>query len=157
MVLYRIAKNAYISDLSGTRPRLYGGRWNPKGMGVIYTSETRALAALELFVHLSRTVIPPSFSLATIEIPDTASIKKITVKDLPRNWRAYPAPTKPAALGASWIRSKESLLLRVPSVSYLLKATSSSIRPIRRRPAFASSRSSPILLIPVCQCEFSEW
>jgi RES domain-containing protein len=116
MTLFRIAKNEFIRDLSGTGPRLYGGRWNPKGMGVIYTSESRALAALELFVHLSRTIIPPSFSLASIEILDTASIKKITLEELPRYWRSYPPPTKLAALGASWIRSKESLLLRVPSV-----------------------------------------
>lgn len=116
MILFRIAKTEFIRDLSGTGPRLYGGRWNPKGIGVIYTSESRALAALELFVHLSRTVIPPSFSLASIEIPDTASMKKITPEELPRNWRTYPAPIKLASLGASWIQSKETLLLRVPSV-----------------------------------------
>ena len=116
MILFRIAKTGFIRDLSGAGPRLYGGRWNPKGISVVYTSESRALAALEFFVHLSRTVIPPSFSLASIEIPDTASIKKITVEELPRYWRSYPAPTKLAALGGAWIRSKESLLLRVPSV-----------------------------------------
>ena len=116
MVLYRIAKTDYIGDLSGSGPRLYGGRWNPKGMGVIYTSESRALAALEFFVHLSRTVIPPGLSLATIEIPDKASAKEITAEELPRNWRSYPAALELADIGASWIRSKKSLLLRLPSV-----------------------------------------
>jgi RES domain-containing protein len=116
MVLYRIAKNLYIRDLSGSGPRLYGGRWNPKGISVIYTSENRALAALELFVHMSRAMIPPNLSLASIKIPDTASIKEITLKALPRNWRSFPAPPELAEIGASWISSKESLLLRVPSV-----------------------------------------
>jgi RES domain-containing protein len=116
MVLYRIAKTPYIRDRSGSGTRLYGGRWNPKGVGVIYTSENRALAALELFVHLSRAVIPPNLSLAAIKIPDTASIKEITLKELPRNWRSFPAPPELANIGASWIRSKDSLLLRVPSV-----------------------------------------
>ena len=116
MILFRIAKTGFIRDLSGAGPRLYGGRWNPKGISVVYTSESRALAALEFFVHLSRTVIPPSFSLASIEIPDTASIKKITVEELPRYWRAYPGPLELADIGASWIRSKKSLLLRLPSV-----------------------------------------
>jgi len=116
MVLYRIAKTPYIRDLSGSGPRLYGGRWNPKGVGVIYTSENRALAALELFVHLSRVVIPPNLSLASIKIPDTASIKEITLKELPRNWRSFPAPPELAEIGASWIMTKGSLLLRVPSV-----------------------------------------
>ena len=82
MFLYRIAKESYIRDLSGSGPRLYGGRWNPKGVSVIYTSENRALAVLELFVHMSRTIIPPNLSLATIEVPDTASKKEMTVKDL---------------------------------------------------------------------------
>ncbi|MBI4764412.1 MAG: RES family NAD+ phosphorylase [Deltaproteobacteria bacterium] len=116
MILFRIAKTEFIRDLSGTGPRLYGGRWNPRGMSVIYTSESRALAALELFVHLSRTVASPGFSLASIMIPDTASMKKITPEELSRNWRSYPAPVKLASLGASWIRSGDTLLLRVPSV-----------------------------------------
>jgi len=116
MFLYRIAKESFIRDLSGSGPRLYGGRWNPKGVSVIYTSENRALAVLELFVHMSRTVIPPNLSLATIEVPDTASKKEMTVKDLVRNWRSFPAPPELAEIGASWIKSKKSLLLRVPSV-----------------------------------------
>jgi RES domain-containing protein len=116
MFLYRIAKTVYIHDLSGSGPRLYGGRWNPRGISVVYTSENRALAVLELFVHLSRTVIPPNLSLATIEIPDTASKQEIAVKELPRHWRSFPAPPELAEIGASWIKSRNSLLLRIPSV-----------------------------------------
>ncbi len=116
MVVFRIAKSAYIGDLSGSGPRLYGGRWNPKGIGVLYASESRALAALEFFVHLSRTIIPPGLSLASIEIPDKASAKEITMEELPRNWRSYPAALELADIGSSWIRSKKSLLLRLPSV-----------------------------------------
>lgn len=116
MVLYRIAKTPFIRDLSGSGSRRYGGRWNPKGVEVIYTSENRALAALELFVHLNRTVIPPDLSLASLKIPDKASKRELTLKELPRAWRSFPAPPELAEIGASWIRSKESLLLRVPSV-----------------------------------------
>lgn len=115
MIVYRIAKNAYSRDLSGTGPRLYGGRWNPKGVSVVYTSETRSLAVLEFYVHLSRAVILPGLCLVSIKIPDRVSSKEITVADLPKDWRAYPAPPELAALGAKWIRSGESLLLCVPS------------------------------------------
>lgn len=52
MKLYRIAQTAHIKDLSGTGARLYGGRWNEKGVGVVYTSESRALAILEYLVHV---------------------------------------------------------------------------------------------------------
>jgi RES domain-containing protein len=116
MDVYRIAKTPYIRDLSGSGPRLYGGRWNPKGTGLIYTSENRALAALELFVHMSRTTIPPNLSLATIKIPDSASKREIAAKELPRNWRSFPAPPELAEIGESWIKLKSSLLLLVPSV-----------------------------------------
>ena len=116
MVLYRIAKTSFIHDLSGSGSKRYGGRWNPKGVEVVYTSENRALAALELFVHLNRAVIPPDLSLVSIKVPDRASKRELTLTELPRNWRSFPAPPELAEIGASWIRSKESLLLRVPSV-----------------------------------------
>ncbi|MBK9256942.1 MAG: RES family NAD+ phosphorylase [Saprospiraceae bacterium] len=52
-MLYRIAKSKYIRDLSGEGARLYGGRWNRPGVPVLYTSETRSLAVLELLVHFN--------------------------------------------------------------------------------------------------------
>lgn len=116
MIVYRIVKSAHARDLSGTGPRLYGGRWNPKGVSVIYTSESRALAALEFYVHLSRAVILPGLSVVSIEISDSVFMKEIAVADLPKNWRTYPAPPELAAFGAEWVRSRDSLLLRVPSV-----------------------------------------
>ena len=115
MIVYRIVMSAYTRDLSGAGPRLYGGRWNPKGVSVIYTSESRALAVLELYVHLSRSVILPGLSIVSIEIPDSVSRKEIAMSDLPKNWRTYPAPPELAAIGAEWVRSRESLLLHVPS------------------------------------------
>ena len=115
MMVYRISKRDYARDLAGTGPRRYGGRWNPKGVSVIYTSETRALAALEFYVHLSRTAILPDLSIVSIKISDSASRKEIALTDLPKDWRAYPAPPEFAAMGADWVRSGESLLLRVPS------------------------------------------
>jgi RES domain-containing protein len=115
MVIYRIARADHIRDLSGIGPRLYGGRWNPKGISVVYASESRALAALEFYVHLSRNAIPPHLAIASIEILDKASRVDLRVADLPRDWRTYPAPRELAAIGAEWVRSGKSLLLRVPS------------------------------------------
>jgi RES domain-containing protein len=69
MIVYRIARANYIRDLSGIGSRLYGGRWNRKGTGIIYTSETRALATLEYLVHEYNILINPSY-------PD---IKQVTI------------------------------------------------------------------------------
>jgi RES domain-containing protein len=115
MIVYRISKPDHIHDLSGTGPRLYGGRWNPKGVSVIYTSESRALALLELYVHAGHRALPPGLKIVTIKIPETASNKEILLSDLPRDWRAYPAPPELATIGAKWVKSMETLLLRVPS------------------------------------------
>ena len=83
---------------------------------MVYASETRALASLlEFYVHLSRPVILPGLCVVSIEIPDTVTRKEITVADLPGGWRAYPAPPELATIGAEWVSSGESLLLRVPS------------------------------------------
>ncbi len=57
MIVYRIAKTKYINDFSGSGARLYGGRWNHKGVGIIYTSGTRSLATVEYLVH----VLPPPY------------------------------------------------------------------------------------------------
>ncbi|MCA9448346.1 MAG: RES family NAD+ phosphorylase, partial [Candidatus Omnitrophica bacterium] len=57
MEVFRVAREAYKTDLSGTGARINGGRWNSPGKAVLYTSENRSLAILETLVHItSRTV-----------------------------------------------------------------------------------------------------
>lgn len=51
----------------------------------------------------------------SIEIPDNVSLKEIVLRDLPQDWPTYPAPLKLADIGTEWARTKETLLLRVPS------------------------------------------
>lgn len=114
MIVYRIAKSKYINDLTGTGARLYGGRWNQKGTGIIYTSETRALATVEFLVHVPLSMVPDNLQIASIEIPDD-SIHDIRVSDLPGNWKNFPAPVELAEMGTRWVLSNNTLLLRVPS------------------------------------------
>ena len=115
MIIYRISKTKNIKDLSGTGARICGGRWNNKGVNVIYASESRALATLEYLVHVPLSLIPTDISLASIRIPDSIVPKKILMSDLPKNWREYPAPSKLAKIGTDWVLKNETLLLRVPS------------------------------------------
>lgn len=113
--VYRIALAKHARDLSGKGARLTGGRWNAKDTEVIYTSESRSLAAMEYLVHVSLTDIPTETKIVSIDIPDTSIPKQIDPSDLPTDWRKNPAPFLLADIGTKWVLSKESLLLRVPS------------------------------------------
>ncbi len=115
MHLFRIAKTAYIRDLSGAGPRLYGGRWNQKGTAVIYAAESRSLATLEYLVHVPLFYEPLGLSVVTLIVPDGASVHELGLNELPADWNRFPAPSRLADLGSQWVRSSGSLLLRVPS------------------------------------------
>jgi RES domain-containing protein len=115
MFVYRIAKKKYIQDLSGIGARLYGGRWNRKGIGLVYTSESRALALVEFLVNVPFSILPSKLCMATVEITDKIHPIEIPLVDLPKNWRKFPAPSELAVIGSKWAVSNESLVLRVPS------------------------------------------
>ncbi|MBC7474708.1 MAG: RES family NAD+ phosphorylase, partial [Candidatus Sericytochromatia bacterium] len=105
MKLYRIAKEQHIRDLTGTGARLYGGRWNHKGISLLYTSESRSLATLELLVHTSPALIPNDLSILEIEIPDTIKIDNVDINSLPKDWRNYTSPLALADIGSQWVQS----------------------------------------------------
>jgi RES domain-containing protein len=112
MFLYRLAEEQFANDLSGNGARLYGGRWNPKGVPMIYTSESVALAVLEVLVRLST---PKHYFRVKYEVPDEASIETISVHDLPPTWLLPHPNNHLIELGRRWALRKSSLLLRVPS------------------------------------------
>jgi len=117
MIVYRIAKKKYIRDLSGIGVRLYGGRWNRKGIGLIYTSDSRALALVEFLVNVPFSMLPSKLCIATVEIADRIRPMEIQLGDLPKNWRDFPPPIDLAKIGSKWAVSNESLVLRVPSAA----------------------------------------
>ncbi|WP_345948211.1 RES family NAD+ phosphorylase [Mucilaginibacter sp. PAMB04274] len=114
MLLYRIAKCNYIADLSGTGARLYGGRWNSIGRPVVYLASSRALAVLEVLVHLSPTLIPDNFCQVTVEVPND-DVQILDLKKLPPNWQEYPEPALLKTIGDAFIKANKHLLLKVPS------------------------------------------
>jgi RES domain-containing protein len=116
MLLYRLAQEKYVRDLSGDGARLYGGRWNAKGTSMLYTSEHCSLALLELLVHTPHTLLPDKISLLKLSIPDDITISTMDKERLPGNWRGYPAPDSLGKIGTQWINDKKSIGLRVPSV-----------------------------------------
>jgi RES domain-containing protein len=72
MDVYRINKEPYHTDpLSTIGSYRHGGRWNPKGMGILYTSRTPELALLETLVHLPPVTLPevPQLWMSTLRLP----------------------------------------------------------------------------------------
>ena len=114
MILYRIANCNYITNLDGMGARLYGARWNSKGNAVVYLATSRALAMLEVLVHLQPLFTPPNFCLAQIEVPDD-SILTIDIKSLPDNWQDASSPSELKTLGNQFIKETKYLLMKVPS------------------------------------------
>ncbi len=115
MRVYRIAKAPYVSDLTGWGASVGGGRWNEKGVAMVYTAESRSLAALETLAHFEMAHEPLALSMAVMEIPDEIAPEEITTTMLPRGWQTWPSPSRLADLGSIWVRSGSGLMLRVPS------------------------------------------
>lgn len=116
MEVFRIAKCNFVEDLTGKGAELFGGRWNRKGIPIIYTSESRSLASLEFLVHTSMATLPLNLCIATIEISGRPGIIEITEKELPDNWKEYPPQLNIMNIGTEWALNNQSLMLRVPSV-----------------------------------------
>lgn len=112
---FRISLTEHIDDMTGTGARIYGGRWNHAGYPVVYASGSRSLAALEFLVHVPMALAPENLSIVEINIPENIERESIKENQLPPSWRNYPAPEELANIGTSWIKSKSSLLLDVPS------------------------------------------
>ncbi len=74
MRVYRLAYPDYILDVAGTGAQLYGGRWNPKGVPCLYTSEYLSLALLEKFVHAQGKENAAGLMLLQMEIPDSEGL-----------------------------------------------------------------------------------
>jgi len=113
MLVYRITGSKYAHDLSGMGAALFGGRWNKKGIPVLYTSESQALSLLETVVNA-----PPMLvllmELLIFRIPED-SIVEIKEEALPHNWFKYPAPRILAEMGSKWAIQESTIALKVPS------------------------------------------
>lgn len=114
MLCYRIVKASHASNpLGGEGARLYGGRWNPPGWRCVYVAESRALAVLEMLVHLTGRARALPFRLLTIQVPDESIA---AVSRLPDGWSASPPGMGSQTVGEAWLREGRALSLRVPSI-----------------------------------------
>jgi len=114
MKVWRLARGEHVAP-SGEGAKKYGGRWNPPGLAVVYTSESLALAALEALVQADGDIFPTDLVILSAEILDTVPIQTIFPKALPSNWNQFPAPPALHIIGVDWVRTNKAVGLRVPS------------------------------------------
>ena len=117
MLVWRICRERHAATaFSGEGARLAGGRWNSEGVPMAYASEHLSLAALELFVQVGTRDASGDLVAVQAEIPEPhgAAHWDAWKKQLPQEWRFQRELTR--SLGDAWIRAKEPLAVRVPSV-----------------------------------------
>lgn len=114
MPVWRLAKEAYCLP-TGEGAYKYGGRWNPPGFTIVYTSESVALAALEALVHADSDLLPDDLIVLKGDIPSTLPLQTVSVNDLPPNWHEIPGPRALHRIEVDWLRANQTVALRVPS------------------------------------------
>jgi RES domain-containing protein len=91
------------------------GRWNTRGMPVVYTAESRALACLEILANDDAAVMP---QYAVLSYPlEQDQIAVLDPLSLPAGWQelVHPSWAPLQALGRRWFGSGSTLAFRVPS------------------------------------------
>jgi RES domain-containing protein len=112
--VYRFVSTQFADGLSPEGARLNGGRWNSKGVPVLYCATSESLAMLELRVHAPHPY-PRTRLRFVIEVPDSA-VTEAPVSSLPRGWNKLPPGPASKRFGDEWIAAASSLGLLVPSV-----------------------------------------
>lgn len=111
---------------TGDGARLYGGRWNPKGVPLVYTASTQSLAALEILVQDGE--LQANYVMIPADIPDDL-VECLDPASLPENWRESAAKPALQQIGKDWFTKASKPVLAVPSavipreLNYLLNPT----------------------------------
>jgi RES domain-containing protein len=117
MRFWRICRRRFAAEAAtGEGARLYGGRWNSRGVRILYASRSLALAAMESFVNLEPNLQPSDLVSISGEIPDDLDIGRLDLKTLPRGWHR----TRTELLrrfGDEWIKAGRTVALLVPSAA----------------------------------------
>ncbi len=116
MIVWRICKAARAAAaFDGEGARRNPGRWNHKGVPVVYCAGSLALATLEYFVHLDADDWPDDLVSIGAEVADDLLTDVVDARSLPSDWRDVPPPVALQNLGSEWAGSARGVALVVPS------------------------------------------
>jgi RES domain-containing protein len=113
MILYRFSYPKFAGDLSGNGAKLCGGRWNPVGIAVTYSSGHISLALLEMLANTGTLEELQSVQLVEIDVPDHTGVQEIRLSGLKKNWQADFDYTQ--WMGQAILNAGKDLLVKCPS------------------------------------------
>ncbi|MCH9648691.1 MAG: RES family NAD+ phosphorylase [Deltaproteobacteria bacterium] len=114
--IYRLTSGRYRDRaFEGEGARRYGGRWNHRGIAVVYASQSLSLACLEALVQVGPDTLPDEMVSIAAILPADLPVLRLDPQALPDTWRRYPASADLQDLGSRWARSGASAALAVPS------------------------------------------
>ena len=155
IVVFRACLKRRCGDLSGAGASIYGGRWNRKGQAVVYTSDTRALALLEMRVHYP-SIPREAAGMLVLRLCSGTSILTIPSSELPAGWNHHDeyGIDLCQSLGCEWFDSNHCDVLQVPSAilptqsKYIVRAgagilTQSAIEPLEFDPRLWPNPENP--------------
>lgn len=121
MIVYRLIKQRYQgTPLSAEGALRVGGRWNPPGFPVLYTSATPELALLEVLVHLNPTDRKPAFCWVVLEVPDPGQV--VDAAALAMDWYEPNQYRTTQYYLQNWLSQPSWLTVQVPSAIVELSA-----------------------------------
>jgi len=113
--VWRFHRDIY-GPLDTTGSLTYGGRWNPRGSPVLYTSVSFASGILELLAHSSHPRrLPRNHMACLIEIPDAGGVS-VLHPPYPDGWDHPSDYTVSVRLARPWLTAGSDLCLEVPSL-----------------------------------------
>jgi len=112
------------SAFTGEGARLYGGRWNRKGVPMVCTAGSQSLAMLEML--LQDQPLRGRYVMIAATLPSNLKIERMSPDQLPADWCSSATRAQLQDIGSDWARRRPSAVLAVPSAvipaeaSYLL-------------------------------------
>ncbi len=134
---WRIVSSKHLDGaFSGMGAGKTGGRWNSKGVPMVYASGNLALAVLEMAVNLPSPKLLQDFRCIPLEFDEELAVA-LAGKDLPTDWDNRPPSPSTRSVGDLWVKEAQSTVFKVPSVvvpqehNYLVNPNHSDFADIR--------------------------
>ena len=113
MIVYRICNPLFSEDLSGNGAKIFGGRWNSKGVAMLYAAEHISLSVLEMLVHNQFTDFAIDLTLLHIAFADNINVKEVKNTKLKTDWVNDVEYTQ--FMGDQFVKAGTHAILKVPS------------------------------------------